>query len=703
MSILAPVTTGFVERDGVRTRYRVYGEGTTTIVLLPTWSIVHARTWKAQVPYLARHYRVVTIDGRGNGDSDRPESAGAYRPPEFIADILAVMDEIGIGTAIIVGFSFGGHLAALLAARHPERVSGAILIAPTAPFGPNNPSRNPASFLADQADHEGWGKFNKHYWLENYENFLSFFFGRIFPEPHSTKQIEDGVSWGAQTSPEVLIDTIMGRFESAHEEGEEVYRRIACPVIVIHGEEDDVVPYAKGRCVAELLGAPLLTIERSGHSPHARDPALINAIIRDFVNRVAPGPPTGAPTRIPRGLGRGKRALYLSSPIGLGHARRDLAIARELRGLHPDLEIDWLTQDPVTTLLGNAGERVHPASRHLLNESRHIESEAGEHQLHVFQSLRTMDEILIANFMLFQEVLEDERYDLVIGDEAWDVDHFWHEHPELKRGAFAWLTDFVGYLPMPERGAREAALTADYNAEMIEHIARYPRIRDRSIFVGEPEDIVPDTFGPGLPGIREWTEQHFQFCGYVLADDAPAAEDRGRLRPAFGFKPDEKICVVAVGGSGVGGHLLQRAIEAFPMARAMTPELRMIVIAGPRIDPRTLPVVDGVEIRGFVADLPNLFAACDVALVQGGLTTAMELAAVGTPFVYIPLRDHFEQQFHVAHRLQRYRAGRRLEFDEANPERIASELSKALAGGVAPLPVERDGAARAARMIAELI
>lgn len=703
MSILAPVNSGFIEREGVRTFYDVYGEGATTILLLPTWSIVHARAWKAQVPYLARHYRVITIDGRGNGRSDRPKGARAYRPPEFIADIVAVMDEVGIDAAVIVGFSFGGHLAALLAARHPERVTGTILIAPTAPFGPNNPSRNPTNFLAAQADHEGWEKFNKHYWLENYQDFLSFFFGRTFTEPHSTKQIEDSVSWGSQTSPEVMVDTILGRFESALEEGEEVYRQIACPVIVIQGDEDDVTPYAKGQYVAELLGAPLVTIEQSGHLPHARDPAMINSIIRDFANRVAPGPLTSVTARIPRGLGRTRRALYLSSPIGLGHARRDLAIARELRALHPDLEIDWLTQNPVTALLESSGERVHPASRHLLNESRHIESEAGEHQLHVFQSLRTMDEILIANFMLFQEVLEEDRYDLVIGDEAWDVDHFWHEHPELKRGALAWLTDFVGYLPMPERGAHEAALTADYNAEMIEHIARYPRIRDRSIFVGHPDDIVPDTFGPGLPGIREWTEQHFDFCGYVLADDAPVAEDRERLRTAFGFRSDEKICVVAVGGSGVGTHLLRRAIEAFPLARAMTRELRMIVIAGPRIDPGTLPVIDGVEIRGFVPDLPSFFAACDVALVQGGLTTAMELAAVGTPFVYVPLRDHFEQQFHVAHRLRRYGAGRRLEFVEASSERIASELSMALAGGVATLPVERDGAARAARMIAELI
>ena len=69
------------------------------------------------------------------------------------------------------------------------------------------------------------------------------------------------------------------------------------------------------------------------------------------------------------------------------------------------------------------------------------------------------------------------------------------------------MTDFVGWLPMPDGGDREAFLTADYNAEMIEHVERFPRIRDRAIFVGDPDDIVPDDFGPGLPSIRDWTER----------------------------------------------------------------------------------------------------------------------------------------------------------------------------------------------------
>src|SRR5690242_12378903 len=188
-----------------------------------------------------------------------------------------------------------------------------------------------------------------------------------------------------------------------------------------------------------------------------------------------------------RSLARRRRALYISSPIGLGHAQRDVAIAAELRTLHPELEIDWLAQHPVTTVLEAHGERIHPASAYLANESAHFASESAEHDLHCFQALRRMDEILLANLMIFQDVVSEHHYDLWIGDEAWELDYYLHENPELKTAPFVWLTDFVGYLPMPDGGQREALLTADYNAEMIGRVARYPRVRDRAIFVGDPD------------------------------------------------------------------------------------------------------------------------------------------------------------------------------------------------------------------------
>jgi hypothetical protein len=357
----------------------------------------------------------------------------------------------------------------------------------------------------------------------------------------------------------------------------------------------------------------------------------------------------------------------------------------------------------VTTALEARGERVHPAGEQLANESAHIESLAAEHDLHVFQAIREMDEILVANFMVFHDLLESERYDLVIGDEAWDVDHFWHENPELKRAPFVWLTDFVGWLPMPEGGEREAYLTADHNAEMLEHIERFPRVRDGSIFVGNPEDIVPDALGPGLPGIREWTAEHFDFCGYVTGFDASAVADRDALRAELGYGPDERVCIATVGGSAVGIDLLRRVISAFPSAKAELPGLRMVVVAGPRIDPAALPERDGLEVRGFVDDLYRHLAACDLAIVHGGLTTTMELTAARRPFLYFPIRHHFEETFHVRHRLERYGAGRCMDYAASPPEVIARALVEEIDRPVSYRPVETDGAARAAAMIAELV
>jgi len=346
---------------------------------------------------------------------------------------------------------------------------------------------------------------------------------------------------------------------------------------------------------------------------------------------------------------------------------------------------------------------VHPASRKLVSESAHIEHEAGEHDLHVFQALRSMDEIMVANFMLFQEIVEEGRYDVVIADEAWDVDHFWHEHPELKRSALAWMTDFVGYMPMPEGGDRECALTSDYNAEMLEHIDRSPHVRDLSIFVGNATDIVPGTFGRNLPDIRAWTQQHYQFSGYITGRDPAAQSERAANRRKFGFRDDETICIVTVGGSSVGEPLLRRIIDAAPGILRRLRALRMIVVAGPRIDPRSLPRQPGVEIHGYVPDLDQRLAACDIALVQGGLTTCMELAAANVPFLYFPLRNHFEQTVHVRHRLERYRAGRCMNYDTATPEEIAAAIVTELSRTANCLPVESDGALRAARMIAGLL
>jgi pimeloyl-ACP methyl ester carboxylesterase/predicted glycosyltransferase len=694
---LAAEQSGFADVDGVRIAYEVFGQGEQTLLLLPPWAIVHSRFWKLQVPYLARHFRVITFDPRGNGASDRPASTEAYGPRLLARDAVAVLDAVGAEHCVVVVHCGSAQAGLLFATEHSDRVRGSLFFSPALPISPPLPERTGHSFDAELDVYDGWAKTNRHYWRQDFRGFLEFFFGKCLSEPHCTKQIEDSIAWGLETDPETLEHTL-DTPDLSREEIDDLLGRLPRPLAVIHGVEDLLVPPDRGAAFSELTGAELLELEGVGHLPMARHPVVINHAIRDFGERAYERP--REPVRWRRAIRRPKRALYLSSPIGLGHAWRDVAIARELRVLHPDLEIDWLAQDPVTRVLEASGERIHPASVLLSNESRHIAAESREHELNVFEAWRRMDEILMANFMVFDDVVRDNDYDLWIGDEAWELDYYLHENPELKTTAYCFLTDFVGWLPMPAGGAEEARLTADYNAEMIEQIARFPRVRDRAIFVGEAADVVPHDFGPGLGAIRPWVEAHFDFSGYVLAPAAGAPADREALRAELGWRPDERVCVVTVGGSGVGGGLLGRVIDAYAEARAKVPELRMVVVCGPRIDPASIPAPDGVELVGYVHELSKQLAACDVAVTQGGLTTCMELAAAKTPFLYAPLRRHFEQNLHVRHRLERYGAGRAI--DLASDD-IAGGIVAALHDAPRPADVERDGAARAAGMIADLL
>ena len=239
---------------------------------------------------------------------------------------------------------------------------------------------------------------------------------------------------------------------------------------------------------------------------------------------------------------------------------------------------------------------------------------------------------------------------------------------------------------------------------MLEQRARFRGVRDRSVFVGNPDDVVPDAFGPGLPSSATGPRRTSTSPATSPASTRPSSADRAALRAGSATAPDERVCVVTVGGSGVG------AAAAAPgrwtpcrWPGGWRPDLRFLVVTGPRIDPASLPRRDGV--RRCAATCPTCtahLAACDVAVVQGGLTTCMELTASRTPFVYVPLRHHFEQNFHVRHRLERYGAGRCLDYEEARrPDALAAAVAgRAGRPGEVALPAGRDRRRRPGRRAA---
>jgi len=287
MRAALPHTVGSVERDGVSLGYEVFGHGDPTILLLPTWTIVHSRFWKMQIPFLSRHYRVISYDGPGNGNSDRVTDPARYSAESYAADAAAVLDVCQAERAIVVGLSLGAQYATRLATLHPSRVLGLILIGPAMELGEPEAdrARSADDFLEPYpTDPQGWEKYNLAYWHDEYREFVEFFFDQVFSEAHSTKPIEDAVSWAMETGPEVL--EAEAKRPVLEIPDAEIFSGLKCPTLVIHGTNDLIQTHRIGEEAARLAKGTLISMAGSGHMPNVRDPIRVNLAIQEFVKGV---------------------------------------------------------------------------------------------------------------------------------------------------------------------------------------------------------------------------------------------------------------------------------------------------------------------------------------------------------------------------------------------------------------------------------
>ena len=283
-----PDECGYAKRDGVRVYYEAYGTGEHAILFLPTWEIVHSRAWKFQIPYFARHGRVVTFDRRGNGRSDRPLDVRACGRRATVGDALAVLDRVGAGRVVVVSWCAAGD-DLILAVEHPERVAGLVLIGPDLLLTADPAEEEgPYPFDEELKTQEGWAKWNRHYFLRDWPGFVEFFFTQTFTEPHSTKQIEDAIGWGLQTDPQAILRGMDAEWTNDRDSVLRLGTQVLCPTLVIQGSQDAVVGPARGAAVADAIPhAQLITLEGCGHAPHLRDPVRTNLLIRDFALRTA--------------------------------------------------------------------------------------------------------------------------------------------------------------------------------------------------------------------------------------------------------------------------------------------------------------------------------------------------------------------------------------------------------------------------------
>jgi len=392
-----------------------------------------------------------------------------------------------------------------------------------------------------------------------------------------------------------------------------------------------------------------------------------------------------------------QRLLYVSSSIGLGHVLRDLAIAGELRRRLPDLEIVWLAGTPAADVLRDAGEEVLPESRRWFGASAIAEKclRAGQLNLvkYVYRSLPWW----ALNARLVNRVIARDRFDAVVGDEAFEVSVPLVAHVLRLRVPFVMIFDFMGVAPMtsnPLERLGSWVLNALWSLDGRVYDGR----PHSAMFIGELDDVADKPLGAGLPNGRRHVERHYEVVGHVVGFDPTDFEDRAAWRSRLGYG-EEPLVVCAVGGTSVGRELLESCAASYPALAAALSGVRLVLVCGPRVSPASIAAPAGVTVLGHVPRLYEHLVCCDVAVVQCGGTTTTELAALRRPFLYAPVDGHFEQEV-IARRLEGYGAGRRLSPSDMAPEALATAIAKELASTPAWPPPPVDGATRAADHIA---
>ncbi len=312
-----PDAEGYVEREGTRLWYEVHGDAATTIMLFPGWTLP-LRAWKAQIPYLARHFRVIAFDPRGTGRSDRPVGPEHYALTEHVADAIAVMDALQSGSVVALSKSRGCQTALALAADHPDRIDAVIAAAPMIPLSPWPPydllwsgfeesssarrqinalrgsvssfglftrSRDLRHFLRRVNVPEAAARFSRQGIVDDFEGFANWFVTHtIATDPHSTKQTDDLIGWLMQAGPQAVADSFIADCIREPAPARDLCDRVTCPVLVIHGDRDRATPFEWGVQLAKVTDGKLLVVPGAGHLPGGRYPVVVNLAIREFVD-----------------------------------------------------------------------------------------------------------------------------------------------------------------------------------------------------------------------------------------------------------------------------------------------------------------------------------------------------------------------------------------------------------------------------------
>ncbi len=401
----------------------------------------------------------------------------------------------------------------------------------------------------------------------------------------------------------------------------------------------------------------------------------------------------------------GKKILFISSSGGLGHVTRDLAIARELRIQNPDMELSWLASSPAKQIIQAAGEDLLPEAELWADETTLAESLAktDEYRIPIMKWAWKSMKNWARNFEIYQEVTRKGNYDLVIGDETYGINQGLRKKPHLKKGLYVYIVDYIGIVSIRKNLTEKLAVYYFNWTDWTHGVKRSgKRIWDLFLYVGQQKDILDKKFGLLMPNMRDWTMETYRSIGYVIPFDPSEFMNRKKMRDKLGYG-NEPLIICAVGGTAIGKALLDLCIKAFPHIKKNIPDARMKLICGPRISAESLKAPEGIQVLEYVPSLHEHFAASDLAIVQAGNTTTIELTALRRPFLYFPLEDHVEQQVMVSWRQTRLQAGIKMAFSQTTPEMLAAKVVENLGKEATWETIPVDGAQKAAHLISKLI
>ena len=396
-----------------------------------------------------------------------------------------------------------------------------------------------------------------------------------------------------------------------------------------------------------------------------------------------------------------KRVLFISGSLGLGHIGRDLEIAKKLLKSDPEIQISWLADYPATLVLKEAGEKLLPEAELITHGNKKLESNAKNHQANLTRWVMNMRKDWSENAKLVIEIIHRENFDLVIGDETYDLVIELLKDPKLKQFPFVIIYDFLG-LDRVTNNPIDVITTYYTNRLWTKVITNKPKVCDKTIFVGEVEDVQDKSFGFLLPNRRKIAEKYFDFAGYILNFDPKDYMNKEEIREKLGYG-NNPLALCSIGGTSAGKELLDLVIKAVPIVKNEIPKFQMLFVLGPDVPLNYLKPIDGVTVTGYLPNLYKHLAAVDLAVVTGGGTITLELTALQKPFLYFPLENHFEQEIAVAQRCERHNAGIKMRFSKTTPRILAEKIVDNLGKEVHYAKIPVDGARKAAEVISTLL